>query len=322
MHGKKKILIEELETELEQCIMNTGRSNDNIHSDYIAYHALKWRIDNPNSCRYDDDIRRMKDLHYSFQLGVSIHNRQNKINANRKVAAATATAATTAAAAIATSNVMNTSISSSASTLINGNEIMASFESDPPPSSNPSTTSSLPSSNDKTRASLDINSLSDQSSILASHSINEITASFEANASFVLSTTLRSNASNSSMDGAQSLKRPQLASQQSDAAVAVDLSNESSIWKPHEQLLSSNVSIMDVPSDGNCLFYACISKLQNCSTFTINQASNMRNYLMDYLLFHASNPSVSGDLDSLIWSDLAMHYASEIQTELRQKLLS
>ncbi len=77
---------------------------------------------------------------------------------------------------------------------------------------------------------------------------------------------------------------------------------------------------MDVPVDGNCLFYACISKLQNCSTFTIEQASNMRNYLMDYLLFHADDPSVSGNSDSLTWSDLAMHYASEIQTELRQPL--
>ena len=75
---------------------------------------------------------------------------------------------------------------------------------------------------------------------------------------------------------------------------------------------------MDVPGDRNCLFYACISKLKNCSTFTIEQASNMRNYLMDYPFFHADNPSVSGDSDSLTWSDLAMHYASEIQTELRQ----
>jgi hypothetical protein len=151
MRGKKKKSIEELETELEQFIVNTGRSKDYIHSDYIACCALKWRIDNPDSRRYDDDIRRMKDLHYSFQLGVSIHNRQNKINAARKVAAATATAATTATAAIATSNVTNTSISSSASTSINGNKITASFESTPPPSSDPSTTSSLPSSNDETR---------------------------------------------------------------------------------------------------------------------------------------------------------------------------
>jgi hypothetical protein len=79
---------------------------------------------------------------------------------------------------------------------------------------------------------------------------------------------------------------------------------------------------MDVPGDGHCLFYACISQLQNCSTFTIEQASNMRNFLMDYLLFHADDPSVSGDSDSLTWSDLDMHYASEIQTELRQKPFS
>jgi hypothetical protein len=115
----------------------------------------------------------------------------------------------------------------------------------------------------ETRASsLDINSLSDQSSILTSHSINKITASFEANASFALSTS-HSNASDSSMVGAQSSIRPRLASQQSDAIV--DLSNESSIWKPHEQLISRNVFIMDVPGDGN------------------------RNYLMDYLLLHGSH---------------------------------
>ena len=122
------------------------------------------------------------------------------------------------------------------------------------------------------------------------------------------------------MVGAQSLKRPWLASQQFDAAVAVDLSNKSSIWKPHQQLLSCNVSIMDVPSDGNCLFYACNSKLQNCLALTIEQASNMRNYLMDYLLLHASDPSVSGDSGSLTWNDLAMLHASGVQTELRQTL--
>ncbi len=151
MCGKKKKSIKELETELEQLIANSGRSKVDIHSDYIAYRALKWRIDNPDSRRYDDDIRRTKDLHDVYLLGVSICNKQKKINAARKVAAATATAATTAAAAIATSNVTNTSISSSASTLINGNEITGSFESTPPPSSDPSTTLSLPSSNDKTQ---------------------------------------------------------------------------------------------------------------------------------------------------------------------------
>jgi hypothetical protein len=151
MRGKKKKSIEELDTELEQLIANSGRSKVDICTDYNAYYALKKRIDNPNSCHDDDNIRRMKDLHDVYLLGVSIRNRQKKINAARKVAAAATTAATTAAAAIATSNVMNTSTSSSASTLINGNKITASFESFPPPSSNPSTTSSLPSSNDETR---------------------------------------------------------------------------------------------------------------------------------------------------------------------------
>jgi hypothetical protein len=322
MRGKKKKSTKELETELEQFIVNTGRSKDDIHTGYNDYCALKWRIDNPDSRRYDDDIRRMKDLHDVYLLGKSICNRQKRINASRK--STVDLAVDRARLAIldgATSNVMNTSISSSASTSINANEITASFESTPSPSTDPSTNTSshLPSSNDETsRASLDINSLSDQSSILASHSINEITASFEANASFALSSTSRSNASDSSMVGTQSSKRPWLASQQSDAVVVVDLSNESSmIWKPHEQLLSSNASIMDVPSDGNCLFYACISKLQNCSTFTIEQASNMRKYVMDYLLLHASNPS--GDSMILTWHTLAMMHASEIQSELRHK---
>jgi hypothetical protein len=187
MRIKKKKSIKELSTKIEQfiVIVNTGRSKDNIHTDYIAYRALKWRIDNSDSLHDDDDIRRMKDLHNVFLMGMNICNKQNKINAARKVAAAAAaTAAATTAATIATSNlthtsdVTNTSISTSASTLINGNEITASFELTPPPSSNTSTTSSLPSSNDETRASLNIISLSNELSILTSHSINEITTSF------------------------------------------------------------------------------------------------------------------------------------------------
>jgi hypothetical protein len=138
MHGKKKKLIKEMEMEVEELIAKSGQSKDNIHTDYNAYLTLKKRIDNPNSCHDNDDIRRMKNLHNVFLLGMAIHNRKNKNNAARKVAAATA-AATTAAAAIATSNVANTSISSyatsadsSASTFINRNEITASFESTPP----------------------------------------------------------------------------------------------------------------------------------------------------------------------------------------------
>ena len=101
MRGKKKKSIEELVTEVKELIANSGRSKDDIHTDYIAYRALKKRIDNPS--RYDDDIWRMKELYNAYLLGMSIYNRQNKINAARKVAAA-------AAATIATSNVTNTLI--------------------------------------------------------------------------------------------------------------------------------------------------------------------------------------------------------------------
>jgi hypothetical protein len=102
--------------ELEQFIVNTGQSKDNIHSDYNDYCALKKGIDNPDSLHDNDDIRRMKDLHNVFQMGMNIHNRQNKINAARKVAAAAAAAATIATFNLAnTSNVTNTSISTFAS---------------------------------------------------------------------------------------------------------------------------------------------------------------------------------------------------------------
>ena len=43
---------------------------------------------------------------------------------------------------------------------------------------------------------------------------------------------------------------------------------------------------------------------------------------MDYLLHHASDPSVPGDLGSLTWNDLAMLHASGIETELRPKPFS
>ncbi len=125
MGSQKKKSIQEMETEVEELIAKSGQCKDDIHTNYNAYLALKKRIDNPDSCRDDDDIWWMKDLNNVFLLGMAIHNRKNKINAARKVAAAAAAAAT-AAAAIATSNVANTSISSyatsadsSASTSIN-----------------------------------------------------------------------------------------------------------------------------------------------------------------------------------------------------------
>ena len=57
MRGKKKKLIEELETELEQLIANSGRSEVDIRTNYNAYYALKKRIDNPDTCHDDDDNR-------------------------------------------------------------------------------------------------------------------------------------------------------------------------------------------------------------------------------------------------------------------------
>ncbi len=101
--------------ELEEFIANSGQSEDDIHNDVNDYHALKRKIDNPDSRHDNDDIWRMKDLHDVFLLGMNICNRQKKINAARKVTSA-ATTASAAAAAIATSNVANTSIISSYAT--------------------------------------------------------------------------------------------------------------------------------------------------------------------------------------------------------------
>ncbi len=100
-----------METELEQFIVNTGQSEYNIHNDVNEYCATKRKIGNPNSRHDNDDIQRMKDLHNVYLLGKTICNRQQKINAARKIATATAAAAA-ATATIATSNVANTSISS------------------------------------------------------------------------------------------------------------------------------------------------------------------------------------------------------------------
>jgi hypothetical protein len=72
---------------------------------------------------------------------------------------------------------------------------------------------------------------------------------------------------------------------------------------------------MDVPGDRSCLFYACISQLQSCMSFTNEQESIMRNNLMDYLLLHADD--LSGNSMSLTWRTLAMINASEIQSELK-----
>ena len=77
---------------MEEFIANSGRSEDDIDNDVNDYRALKRKIDSPNSHHDNDDIRRMKDLHDVYLLGMNLRNRQKKINAARKVASAAATA--------------------------------------------------------------------------------------------------------------------------------------------------------------------------------------------------------------------------------------
>ncbi len=100
---------------MEEFIANSEQSEDHIHHNVNDYRALKIKIDNPDSRHVNDDIRRIKDLHDLYLLGMNIRNRQKKINAARKVASA-ATDASATAAAIATSNIANTSIISSYAT--------------------------------------------------------------------------------------------------------------------------------------------------------------------------------------------------------------
>ena len=158
MGGRKKKSINELEKELAELIEKSGRSKQDILTDCNDYRALKKRIDNNNSRHHDADIRRMKDLKDAYLLGVIIINRQKKIRAARKVATTAVAAANAATATIpvATATSVDSSMSTSTSTLINVNEITASFESTPsPPSSGLSTSQS----------SLNINPMSDQSSL-------------------------------------------------------------------------------------------------------------------------------------------------------------
>ena len=98
----------------------------------------------------------------------------------------------------------------------------------------------------------------------------------------------------------------------------IDSSPTIAVWCPHQRLLSCDVSLMNPPGDGNCLFIACISQLQNCSiqVVTINEAQIMRNDLMDFLLEHANH--IAGGLMS--YEALAMLHASDIEREVRLKI--
>jgi hypothetical protein len=199
MPGPKKKTIEELEKEVAELITKSGRCEQDIFTDFKAYRAVKKRINNPGTFHDNEDLQKMTDLYSAFLLCQSIIHKQKKIQAARKAAAANASATSVTA-----SNVVNTSISSvaaaadsSTSSSTTANKIRASIDYTPPSSGISSSLCAL--SNDTTIASLGINSLSGQSSISASHSVNEITASFETNVSFGLS-VLRSNLFNSSSE--------------------------------------------------------------------------------------------------------------------------
>ena len=112
--------------------------------------------------------------------------------------------------------------------------------------------------------------------------------------------------------------RPQVHSLDVVDLTNIDSASTIATWCPHQRLLSCNVSLMNPPGDGNCLFLACISQLQNCSiqVVTTNEAQIMRNDLMEFLLEHANH--IAGG--SMSYEALAMLHESDIQKELRLKI--
>ena len=77
---------------------------------------------------------------------------------------------------------------------------------------------------------------------------------------------------------------------------------------------------MNPPRDGNSLFQACISKLQNCSiqVVTTNDARIMRYDLMEFLIDESDNLAI----DLMVWEDLAMFHASDIEHEWHVREIS
>ena len=178
MPGPKRKSIKDLEKEVAELIAESGQCKQDILTDSNDYRALKNRSDTPGSFLNNCDIQRMKDLHSAFLLGQSIMNKQKKIKAALKAAAADASDPSATL-----SNVVHTAISSTAaaadsstSSSTTAKKIGASI--DYTPLSSGISSSSSASTNDTTRPSLGIDSLSDQLSISASHSVNEITSSF------------------------------------------------------------------------------------------------------------------------------------------------
>ena len=85
---------------------------------------------------------------------------------------------------------------------------------------------------------------------------------------------------------------------------------------------------MNSPRDGNSLFQACISKLQNCSIQVVrtNDARTMRYDLMEFHIDEADNLAIDYEAEnletvSLVWVDFAMLYSSDIEEELHVREL-
>ena len=105
MRGRKKKSLEELEKNLAEFIENSGRSKQDILSDYNKFRALKKRINNPRSRHDDIDVQQKEQLNAAYLMGCSIINTQSKINKARLTAAAVNAT---------TSNVANTPVNNSA----------------------------------------------------------------------------------------------------------------------------------------------------------------------------------------------------------------
>ena len=126
------------------------------------HHCIEKRSDTPGSFLNNHNIEQMKELENALLLcRTSIIHNQNKIQAAHNNAAAATTATN------ATSKISNTSSTSTAtapdsaiSSSINAYKITVCSESTPPSSG--LTSSSFPLYNDKLRASLNINCLSNK----------------------------------------------------------------------------------------------------------------------------------------------------------------
>jgi len=100
--------------EVTELISKSGRRKQDILTDFNDYCVLKKRSNTLGSILKDHDIQRMNDLHPAFLLYKSIIHKQKKIQSAHKAADASAATAALSNVINTSSNVVNTSISSTA----------------------------------------------------------------------------------------------------------------------------------------------------------------------------------------------------------------